>query len=176
MSRLQLTVTFFVLFAFSTVLYTSCIQDKCGSTVCLNKGVCVQSVCACPDLFEGSNCEIDWVDKFSGTWNADEVFLRDTSRTRYRYAIEIAGSADSFFLTGLGDTLKSIVCKRTSRLGFSFKEGYAQPDSVFTIVDGRGTLSADGRQVTGLYSFRYKDPASLSYRDTTITSSFKWAR
>lgn len=171
MPRLRLLTAFTVLLLFSATLYTSCIKDKCSNVACYNHGVCVQGVCTCPYLYEGTSCEDRWLNKFSGKWNADETFARDTTFAHRIYDLSISGNADSFYVTGLADTLGSIQCRRDSRYKFTFKADQ-RPDSFVTIKTGRGTISTDGSTVSGLYVFNLKQDK----KDTTITVNFSWRR
>lgn len=138
--------------------------------MCVNGGVCVESVCACPTGYEGSQCELQWKDKFSGDWKAHDEFVKDTSGARQEYDIQIAGKADSFVVKGLADTLSDITCKRDSRYTFSLKGGYYVgniSDSV-KFVGGKGTLQPETGKVTGLFS--------LLKKDITTTHRFTWTR
>lgn len=167
MFRLQLLVSSVLFILFGIVTYSSCIKDQCGDIICYNGGVCVAGKCSCPLLYEGANCNLPWTQKFSGAWNADDTYARDTSRRHLIYNLGISGEADSFFIYGLSDTLDKVICKRSSRLVFTFK-GDQKADSFITIKSGKGTMSADERTVTGLYSF--------SKGDTTITVNFRWTK
>jgi hypothetical protein len=171
MPRLRLLTALFVLLAFSATLYTSCIKDKCSNVACYNQGVCVQGVCSCPILYEGPSCEERWLTKFSGKWKADETFARDTTRAHRYYDLSITGSADSFYVTGLADTLGNVQCRRDSRYKFTFKSDQ-RVDSFVTIRTGRATITPDQSTISGLYIFSYKD----SKKDTTITVNFSWRR
>ncbi|RYD58332.1 MAG: hypothetical protein EOP56_05280 [Sphingobacteriales bacterium] len=176
MPRLRLLTALFVLLVFSATVYTSCIKDQCSRVACYNQGVCVQGVCSCPYLYEGPSCEDRWIDKFSGRWNANETFARDTTGTRRIYDLDISGNADSFYITGLADTLGALQCKRDTRLKFTFR-AEQRPDSFVTIKLGRGTISSDGNTVSGLYIFNYKNYSdTANKKDTTITVNFAWRR
>jgi hypothetical protein len=171
MPRLRLLTVFAVLLVFSATLYTSCIKDKCANVACFNQGVCVQGVCTCPYLYEGPSCEDRWINKFSGKWNVDETFARDTTQAHRIYDLSIIGVADSFYAIGLADTLGNVLCKRDSRYKFTFKADQ-RPDSFVTIKTGRGTIAPDGSAVSGLYVVNFKE----GKKDTTITVNFSWRR
>lgn len=163
---------------FSSVVYTlvflvvvlslgSCIKDKCNKIICSNKGVCVDGQCACPSGYEGSHCDTAWFEKFKDTWRVDETFLRDTGDAHFGYDLKITGSADSFTITGLHDSLNGVVCKRQSRYEFLFKPNQVmRADSSIIIRGGEGRLI--NGVVSGLYSFKYKD--------TVLSVNFKWKR
>jgi hypothetical protein len=58
------------------LVYTSCEQDKCKdrAVVCLNKGVCFDGVCNCPEGFEGDSCQFPVNAKFIGKFGGYRVF------------------------------------------------------------------------------------------------------
>lgn len=53
-----------ILFAVATatifcgVIFTSCNQNKCNSTLCLNGGTCSNGKCSCPTGYTGTRCQI----------------------------------------------------------------------------------------------------------------------
>ncbi|MCW3122144.1 MAG: hypothetical protein JWQ38_1636 [Flavipsychrobacter sp.] len=63
-----LTTTLLTLFAFGSVVYTSC-KNKCGSTTCQSGGVCVDNKCVCPTGYSGTSCQTGWSDASIGTYN-----------------------------------------------------------------------------------------------------------
>jgi hypothetical protein len=155
----------------------SCIKDTCKHTVCKNEGVCVQGSCACPSGFEGTDCGEIWHEKFSGSWYADDTYARDTTGKHFKYSIEITGgTADSFVLNGLVDTVNGIICKRAAVNVFAIEPKVV--DSSISINTGKATL-ANG-VITGNYSFRYRtvlqtDTGNRNL-DTTITIRTTWTR
>ncbi|WP_276132403.1 calcium-binding EGF-like domain-containing protein [Polluticoccus soli] len=154
-------------FLFVILVLGSCIKDKCGKVICYNKGVCVDGQCACPSGFEGLYCDTAWFEKFKGTWQVDETYVRDTGDAHFGYDLKIVGAADSFTITGLHDSLNGVVCKRQSRYEFSIKANQVmRADSSIIIRGGEGKMKND--LVTGVYSFKYKD--------TTLSVNFKWKR
>lgn len=169
MPRLQFATAFIILAIFSVTAYTSCIKDKCSDVACYNKGVCVQGICTCPYLYEGQNCQEYWLEKFSGSWNSDETFAKDTSRTHHYYDLKIEGAYDSFFVFGLADTLGIVQCKRDTRYKFTFR-GDQRVDSFVTIKSGRGSIANDGSAISGVYTYNFKQDK----KDTTITMNFIW--
>jgi hypothetical protein len=151
-------------------LMASCIKEKCKDVVCANGGVCVEDVCACPTGYEGEYCENTWGQKFEGTWQAYDEFVRDTTGARQEYDIQITGATDSLIVTGLADTLGSLVAKKTGRYVFTFNGGYYVGninDSV-KFVGGKGTLQPETGKVTGLFS--------LLKKDITTTHRFSWTK
>lgn len=148
-------------------LLPACIKDQCAATVCRNGGVCVNGQCACPAGYEGVDCSSKWNEKFAGDWQASDNFLKDSLHRFYTIHISQDTARDSFYISGFADTLNGIQCVRNSLYKFAFRPDQ-KIDSVLTIKSGNGTMDADGRKVTGMYSFQRKD--------TIITSSFTWAR
>ena len=67
--RCILITTLLTAGVFSSVLYTSCNKNKCGSTTCQNGGTCSGNVCLCPTGYSGSSCGTGWSDVFIGTYN-----------------------------------------------------------------------------------------------------------
>jgi EGF-like domain. len=156
---------------------SSCIKDPCANTVCKNEGVCVQATCACPSGFEGVDCGQAWHEKFAGDWHADDTYTRDTTGEHFKYDIAIVGgTADSFILNGLIDTVNGIVCKRAAINVFTIQPKVV--DSSISINTGKATLG--NGVITGNYSFRYRTvlPTDTGNRnlDTTITIRTTWTR
>lgn len=167
MFRSQLFIGIVASSLFMLIAYSSCIKDKCGNITCFNNGICVEGFCTCPSVYEGPSCQTEWQEKYAGNWQARDLDFRDSTKTYRNYALSLKGSVDSFLINGLGDTLRNVVCKYSSRYSFNIKGGQAFGDSI-TIQSGRGTITNDGKKVTGLYSFTHKD--------TSITTSFTWTR
>lgn len=165
--RLFPRVLYKLIIFFVVVSLGSCIKDKCGKVICNNKGVCVDGQCACPFGYEGSYCDTAWFEKFKDNWRVDETFIRDTSDAHFGYDLKITGSADSFTITGLHDSLNGVVCRRQSRYEFLIKANQVmRADSSIIIRGGEGKMS--NGVVTGIYSFKYKD--------TVLSVNFKWKR
>jgi hypothetical protein len=185
---------------FLITLYTSCIKNKCNGVVCQHGGVCVDGSCSCIVGYEGAHCETAWSEKFAGKWHADDSYIRDTSHTHFNYDISITGSGpDSFFVSGLSDSFRSVTCYRSSINAFTMKSGQ-NLDSSITIQNGNGTLNTQNNTITGLYSYRFRgyirklfsiNPTLLPEppvaakndyiygwvkTDTVITVNFKWTR
>lgn len=165
--RIKFISAFFTVSIFLAALCTSCIKNKCNGKVCLNGGVCVDGACACVIGYEGDICATAWSQKFSGDWNSDDTYIKDTSHTHFHYQVTITGTADSFQVSGLSDSLNDIICKRESLNTFSMKPlQILKPDSSVIIASGNGSL--ENGIVKGIYSLRLKD--------TTITANFKWSK
>ena len=160
------------LFLILAILATGCIDDKCDKTVCNNLGVCVQAKCACPAGYEGVSCEQRWGDKYDGMWNADDTYLRDTTRSHLFYDLQVSDvNTDSFVIYGLLDTLKPVKCKRVNL--YTFTIPYQVLDSFVTINNGKCTIDTNDRKtVAGVYGFRYRN----GNLDTTITINTRWTR
>jgi hypothetical protein len=96
-----------------------------------------------------------------------QVYIKDTTNAVFTYKVAIAGSRDSFLLTGLSDTLPAVVCKRESLTGFSISPNQVlKADSSIIIKSGEGILQ--GNAVKGLFSFQH--------HDTVISTRFTWTR
>ncbi|RYE21745.1 MAG: hypothetical protein EOP51_14895 [Sphingobacteriales bacterium] len=151
---------------------SGCINDKCNNTVCSNNGVCVQAKCACPGGYEGLQCEQTWGDKYNGDWKADDMYLRDTTRSHVYYNLQVSDvSTDSFTVYGLLDTLKPIKCRRTNLYTFNISSQIL--DSSVTINSGKCVIDTANRNtVTGSYNFRYRN----GNLDTIITINTRWTR
>ena len=156
----------------SGVLLAGCIDDKCDATVCYNNGVCVQGKCACPSGYEGVACEQRWGDKYNGVWKADDMYLRDTTRTHLYYDVQIANvDTDSFTIYGLLDTMKPIICKRVNL--YTFTMPVQVLDSSITINSGKCTIDTmNNNSISGIYNFRYRN----GNLDTSITINTRWSR
>lgn len=148
-------------------MLAGCIDDKCGTVVCANEGICVDGKCTCPVGFEGSACETAWVEKFAGTWKVEQTYAKDTTGEVFPYDVVVAGLRDSFMLAGLSDTLPAVVCKRESLNGFTIRPNQVlRADSSIIIRSGEGILQ--GNTIKGLYSFQH--------HDTVISARFTWSR
>src|SRR4051812_38699167 len=163
-NSIKFVSAFFTLSLFLVVAATSCIKNKCNGKVCLNGGVCVDGACACVIGYEGDICETPWFRKFEGTWNTDDTYIRDATHTHFNYQVTITGTADSFQVSRLSDSLNGIICKRESLNTFNMKPlQVLKADSSVIVASGNG--SVDNGIVKGIYSLRF--------RDTTITVNFK---
>jgi hypothetical protein len=158
----------------------SCIQDKCETLVCNNGGVCVDGACACKIGFEGNRCDTNWYQKFTGVYNADDTYIKDTFGTHHQYPISLVaqtGQPDSLLISGLADSIDNVLCYRTSLNAFAFKENQVM-DSII-IRNGEGNLDPTGTKITGLYTYRYvhmSTDTTVKKLDTTITVNFTWKR
>ncbi|HXS35651.1 MAG TPA: calcium-binding EGF-like domain-containing protein [Flavipsychrobacter sp.] len=52
----------------TSVLYTACEQDPCTNLNCSNGGTCLNGLCKCPTGYEGTECQINAADKFTGSY------------------------------------------------------------------------------------------------------------
>lgn len=155
--------------------YYSCIKDNCGNVVCNNEGVCVDGVCACPSGYEGIYCEQIWSDKFTGKWQADDNYNKDTVHRYYDMQINGTASPDTFAIHNLADSM-TILCARSAYNKFVFKPGQ-QTDTFFVLQDGYGTYDIQAGIVTGMYSFLKRAPSSdTTLKDTIITTKFTWKK
>lgn len=165
----RLVLLFLFIVSVSLVWYSSCIKDNCKGVMCLNGGVCVNSVCACPVGYEGTHCEKKWNEKFGGNWNVADSIYKDNI-TRFHYTVSISGmlTKDSFYIQGLTDTLKDslVLCVRNSPRGFTMME--RKLDSFVTVVSGSGAIDSLTGVVYGKYAFKRKD--------TTVTVGFSWKK
>lgn len=159
----------FLAIAFIAILFSACIRDKCGNVHCDNSGVCVGGICSCPTGYEGSACEKKWYDKFSGNWNADDVYYKDAAH--HLYTIDIKGKGtDSLVIDHFADSLQ-VLCSRTKLYSFNFVANQKLNDS-FTITSGNGIMDSLTGKVKGSYSVQLRRNA----RDTNIVTNFSWTR
>ncbi len=152
------------------LLYTSCIKDRCKDVVCRNGGVCVDAVCACATGYEGANCDKKWNEKFLGVWKvADSIYKDNVTRFHYDIAITRGITKDSFYVSGLTDTLNdsTVLCVRTAPRAFNIVND-RKLDSVLTIKSGSGIMDSITGVITGKYTFQRKD--------TMVTVGFKWTK
>ncbi|MCB9063767.1 MAG: calcium-binding EGF-like domain-containing protein [Chitinophagales bacterium] len=75
---------------FSMVTYTACNKDACKDVTCNNGGTCINGTCACPDGYEGTNCETITREKFLGTWKGSDVCNNNT----YNVTLTVSSSSD----------------------------------------------------------------------------------
>ncbi|MBS1590128.1 MAG: calcium-binding EGF-like domain-containing protein [Bacteroidetes bacterium] len=92
-SRFKLVVlsALSALTAFSTVLVSSCKEDKCKSIVCAYGGVCSSGQCICPSGYEGTQCETITRKRYLGVWNVTED---GTYSSAAQYAISLEAGAN----------------------------------------------------------------------------------
>ena len=57
---------------FSALTLSSCKKDPCKNVSCQNGGTCQDGNCKCNLPWEGSKCEVDARDKFTGAWQGSE--------------------------------------------------------------------------------------------------------
>lgn len=67
-----LVTALLTLFAFGTVLYTSC-KNKCGNTTCQNGGTCDNNKCVCPVGYSGNACQAGWSNAIIGTYTCSRA-------------------------------------------------------------------------------------------------------
>jgi len=77
------------------LLFSGCIKDKCNDVKCLNGGTCNDGTCACPEGWEGVNCETEKTqqsnfDKTKGWKLVQTVEVVDRM-------LGISGSADIYY-------------------------------------------------------------------------------
>ena len=58
--------------------------DPCDNIAC-NSGICSDGTCICDQYFEGSNCDIQFRDKFLGTWAGSAVCGSSGNSSSVRY-------------------------------------------------------------------------------------------
>ncbi len=63
---------------------------KCGTSVCVNGGVCTNGKCVCPSGYEGSGCETIPRNAYLGDWT---VIQTDTLAQQKNYMVNIAPAA-----------------------------------------------------------------------------------
>lgn len=175
--KLRLYTGIITLAIFISATYVACIKDTCASTICYNGGVCVQARCTCPAGYEGVSCGERWYEKFYGEWNADDTYARDTTATHVGYTLQVlAGSADSFIVNGLADTINNIVCHRSDTYVFTISQQVV--DSFVTVNGGKASIS--NGVITGIYSLQYRADIAVDTGirklDTTITIRTTWVR
>lgn len=68
-----LVASLLTLGTFSSVVFTSCEQDKCKDIVCAHEGTCTDGTCACPSGYEGTLCETLSRDKYVGVYTGNET-------------------------------------------------------------------------------------------------------
>lgn len=157
-----------VMLIFVLTAYNACVKDTCSAISCMNGGVCVDAACACKRGYEGYKCEKRWTDKFTGNWQATDIYYSDTARHMYgMQVVTINNNLDTFNISGFSDTI-SVLCKRDSLYRFSFVPEQQIKDSVYVIKSGYGRLDISTGKVIGIYV--------VKLGDTTITTNFSWTR
>ncbi len=69
MKRLKSTlIAAFSVFTLSGTLLSSCTTDPCNSLNCQNGASCSDGHCVCPAGYEGAECDLLTVDKFTGKY------------------------------------------------------------------------------------------------------------
>jgi len=86
-----LIFTIVTLSAFFTIVYTSCVPDKCKAIACAHGGTCNQGACTCKPGFSGPNCETATKDKFLSQWGVLETGSV-TPQTQYALNIDKTNS------------------------------------------------------------------------------------
>ncbi len=191
MKKITGATALFIMGIFWFTGYVACVKNHCLGVACANNGVCVDGICACPYGYEGAECGTEWYKKLDGTWKAEDRFINAADGRTFTYDIKINGARDSFYIYGLMDTLTPVKAKMTSRFVFTLPGQVI--DSNITINSGKGSFDSVTSEVTGVYSFRYRDtvdvpvellenngvPKTTSGKmkiDTTMTARFTWKR
>jgi hypothetical protein len=176
----QLFIGAFFFLLLAVIGFNACIKEHCADVVCKNGGVCVNGACACPLGYEGAMCDKKWNEKFAGNWyTADSVYKDNIARYKYNVTITTGTTKDSFFVSGVTNTLRDsvVVCVRTSAYGFSMM-GDKKLDSNRTVKSGSGIMDSVTGNVLGRYvlqdkKFKINDS---TYKDSTVTVGFIWKK
>lgn len=107
-NRLLFTAFFTLSLGISAVTYTGCNRDKCGTVVCMNRGICNNGACTCPSGYEGANCETENRKKFTGNWR---VFEKGSNSLAKQYGISIVNgpSVTDVLITNCNNYFKAQV-------------------------------------------------------------------
>ncbi|MDP5172664.1 MAG: calcium-binding EGF-like domain-containing protein [Bacteroidia bacterium] len=86
------------------VLVTSCKEDLCKDTVCLNGGTCLDGLgtCECQPGFEGDSCQVFTFERYLGIFEADYGSCVNTP-PEHRVGIAQESGANKLRITNLGD-------------------------------------------------------------------------
>lgn len=145
---------------------SSCIDNNCSGVVCNNEGVCVQGTCACLQGYEGDFCDSRWVEKFIGTWSADEYDKKGNYLRTYTVTTGPAIAPDTFYLIGQIPDVDSVLCTRAAFRTFAMAQRAINDSTNFN--GGQASLNASSGSVTGVYSFTQNDVETII--------NFTWAR
>ena len=158
MKAIKILLTVSALFACSAY-FSSCENDPCEDTVCLNAGTCDDGTCTCADGYEGSDCGTLSAEKFVGQYAVSGT----CDGNAYNYAVSITKSAteaNKIIIDNFGDlncapgyAVEAIVDGNSFTLtgGPYCEEGFSD----FTGYSFVGTGTIDGNVITISYNSDY---------------------
>jgi hypothetical protein len=104
--KILFTSTCCILLAVVGAIYSSCNRDKCRTIICMNRGICNNGSCTCPEGYEGINCETENRKKFTGNWR---VFEKGSNSLAKQYGISIVNGekATDLLITNFNNYFKT---------------------------------------------------------------------
>ncbi len=163
--RSIITTILITIFAFGTVLITSCTKNKCTNTTCQNGGSCSNGFCTCPYGYSGDFCEIratSYINYINNSFTPITITL-NTGVHGAGYAYTIPAGMSKGFTGSFGDTLQ----------GNAFTRGpYGEQvnwDTVMNIYPINGTVNVNlNVPPSYYYVFLFNDSASSFIREVNV--------
>lgn len=165
MSKKLFFLPLFIFGAFLAVTMTSC-GDNCKDVEC-NTGTCLDGTCECGDGYEGTNCEIEWSAKFTGSYLGADVVTASTAGTvlgSYNLttpAVVTRKSETSISISNFGGF--SSFCEATVTSANGLTINYTDPAGRLFV----GTATISGNTISGNYVVTFSD-------NTTDTATFTY--
>lgn len=151
---------------FSTVLFSSCNQDKCKDVVCANGGTCSadDGSCSCAAGYTGATCDTKANSLFVGIWSAKEKANGASTWASPYTVIVTADGTDPkvFYLSDYGNyncTSGSYSVTANTNDGVNYSISNTACSTNFT---GSGSLATVGSTstITGTYAATYGTPTT----------------
>jgi len=135
------------------------VVDPCDGISCLNGGICNSGTCDCPAGYIGTDCSVfDVAGLYNGDWAAvDNCPSVNYDITYVATLGQDANDATALNITNFSGFGEALVIA-TSVSGFDITMPYTDPtpnNGVYDVVNGTGTLSADGQTILWNYTVDY---------------------
>ncbi len=155
MSKKLLILPAFIFGAFLMMTSTTSCTDKCKDVKC-GTGTCLDGTCECGVGFEGTNCEIEWAAKFTGSFLGADVVTGGTAGNQGTYnlitpAVVTRISESEIQISnfgGFGSLVRATVTA-SDKITINFT------DPAQRLIVGTGTIS--GNTLSGSYTVTYSD-------------------
>ncbi len=135
----------------SLMTLSACNLDPCKDVNCGANGSCLYGTCVCDIGYEGSACQIEWAEKFVGSYLGKDV-CGNTTYNLAKPAVVSKQSATQIRISNFGgfDSFIDAQVTKTDEISFTNFEDPAKRR--FT-----GTGKISGNRLTGSYTVTFSD-------------------
>lgn len=194
-----LTTAFAVIFAFGSVVYTSCkkenttqpVDNKCVGVVCQNGGSCVEGVCYCAVGYEGEKCDKASISRYLGEWDVTETIAGSTKpanigKINY-YTIKVRKGSmaldiliDNFMGGGynniagvIGRKYVGTALESDAVTKFVINANQTIAGTYITILKGAGRINDVGSEISCDFNLTYLESGKVVRDSVSFIASYK---